>query len=468
MTKTACAFGGRRPVRVYMDGCFDLMHYGHANALRQARVLGDELVVGLIPDSEIERCKGPPILNEKERLELVRAVKWVDDVIVGVPYDLTPDFLSELFHRHRIDYVIHGDDPCLLPDGTDAYAHAKRLGRFRAIKRTEGVSTTDIVGRMLICSRAAARGGAECESLDLARHFSLGGRTRSFSVADEGGAAGRLGQLAEGEEEDALDALLHEEAREAASPASLPPRPEIATSPLPPVSRPSEDGLGEEASSPSSSTVSSPRLVSVSRFMPTSHRIVQFSSGRVARPGSCIVYLDGAFDLFHVGHVAALRAARAAGDFLLVGLHDDEDVAARRGPHQPIMSVHERALSVLACKYADEVIIGAPRVITADLLTTFNISKVVRGTVHETGQVQAAGADRGSLSSVLDDDEAERYAEAQARGVFERLRSSSRMTSAAVIARIVANRAQFEARNAKKMKSEAEYYAGAKTFVSEL
>lgn len=43
-----------RKVRVYMDGCFDMMHYGHANALRQAAALGDELVIGLVPDSEIK------------------------------------------------------------------------------------------------------------------------------------------------------------------------------------------------------------------------------------------------------------------------------------------------------------------------------------------------------------------------------------------------------------------------------
>lgn len=44
------------------------------------------------------------------------------------------------------------------------------------------------------------------------------------------------------------------------------------------------------------------------------------------------------------------QAAKAQGDFLLVGLHTDEDVQARRGPHLPIMNLHERSLSVLSCK----------------------------------------------------------------------------------------------------------------------
>ena len=55
----------------------------------------------------------------------------------------------------------------------------------------------------------------------------------------------------------------------------------------------------------------------------------------------------------------ARQAARAAGDFLLVGLHSDEDVRERRGTHLPIMDLHERALSVLACCHVNEVIIGA-------------------------------------------------------------------------------------------------------------
>lgn len=54
-------------IRVYMDGCFDLMHYGHANALRQAKALGDELVVGVVSDEEIISNKGPPVLPMEER-----------------------------------------------------------------------------------------------------------------------------------------------------------------------------------------------------------------------------------------------------------------------------------------------------------------------------------------------------------------------------------------------------------------
>ena len=55
-----------------------------------------------------------------------------------------------------------------------------------------------------------------------------------------------------------------------------------------------------------------------------------------------------------------LQTARKQGDFLLVGLHGDEDITERRGPHLPLMDLHERSLSVLACKYVDEVVIGAP------------------------------------------------------------------------------------------------------------
>ncbi|KAK9853648.1 hypothetical protein WJX84_001343 [Apatococcus fuscideae] len=380
------------PLRVYMDGCFDMMHYGHANALRQAKNCGDVLVVGLIPDSEILRCKGPPVCNEQERKLQVETVKWVDEVITGVPYDLTPDFLETLFTKHRIDYVIHGDDPCYLPDGTDAYEHAKKMGRFRMIKRTEGVSSTDIVGRMLMCTRDNAR--FREERRQLAKSFSRGSVDPARSSADAGDSS-------------------------------------------------QEHGRQHQP-------------VTISRFMPTSRRIVQFSSGQAARPGAKIVYVDGAFDLFHVGHIEALRKAKQQGDFLLVGVHTDEDVQERRGPHLPIMDLHERSLSVLACKYVDEVIIGAPLEISDDLLTTFNISLVVRGSVSETGR---DGSDANNPSS--------RYSICQQKKMFRTIQSDCKTTTATIIHRILENRASYEARNAKKGKSEQEYYASKKQYIAE-
>lgn len=84
---------------------------------------------------------------------MVSAVKWVDEVISDAPYAITEDFMKKLFDDYNIDYIIHGDDPCILPDGTDAYALAKKAGRYKQIKRTEGVSSTDIVGifSVLLC-----------------------------------------------------------------------------------------------------------------------------------------------------------------------------------------------------------------------------------------------------------------------------------------------------------------------------
>jgi cytidyltransferase-like protein len=130
-------------VRVYVDGCFDMMHSGHFNALRQARKLGDVLVAGVHSDAEITRAKGMPVLNNEERLALVHACKWVDEVVFDTPYNPT----VELLDRLNCDFVAHGDD--IGP----TYAEVMEANRLRVIKRTEGVSTTDIVGRLLLMTK---------------------------------------------------------------------------------------------------------------------------------------------------------------------------------------------------------------------------------------------------------------------------------------------------------------------------
>lgn len=72
----------RTPIRIYLDGCFDMIHSGHYNALRQAKATGEILVVGLISDSQVSQYKGPPILTWDERAEIIRSCKWVDEVCV--------------------------------------------------------------------------------------------------------------------------------------------------------------------------------------------------------------------------------------------------------------------------------------------------------------------------------------------------------------------------------------------------
>ena len=140
-----------RELRIFMDGAFDMMHYGHMNAFRLARSLGHKLIVGVNSDESIMQCKGAPLLNDEERLTMVKGCKFVDEVIPECPYIMNKEYLDYVFEEHKIDYVIHGDDPCIV-DGKDVYAAAKASKRFQSIPRTEGVSTTDIIGRMLLLS----------------------------------------------------------------------------------------------------------------------------------------------------------------------------------------------------------------------------------------------------------------------------------------------------------------------------
>ena len=49
------------------------------------------------------------------RLTMVESVKWVDKVIPSVPYEVSEVFMRLLFDEHKVDFILHGDDPCLLP-----------------------------------------------------------------------------------------------------------------------------------------------------------------------------------------------------------------------------------------------------------------------------------------------------------------------------------------------------------------
>nr|OQO26672.1 hypothetical protein B0A51_07672 [Rachicladosporium sp. CCFEE 5018] len=136
-----------RSVRVYADGVFDLFHLGHMRALQQAKTAFPDtyLIVGVTGDSETHKRKGLTVLSAKERAESVRHCRWVDEVVEDCPWIITVGFLD----KHQIDYVAHDDLPYGASEGDDIYGPIKEAGKFLVTQRTEGVSTTGIITKIV-------------------------------------------------------------------------------------------------------------------------------------------------------------------------------------------------------------------------------------------------------------------------------------------------------------------------------
>uniref|UniRef100_A0AAY4EG51 ethanolamine-phosphate cytidylyltransferase n=1 Tax=Denticeps clupeoides TaxID=299321 RepID=A0AAY4EG51_9TELE len=336
----------KRVVRVWCDGCYDMVHYGHSNQLRQAKAMGDYLIVGVHSDEEIAKHKGPPVFTQPERYKMVRAIKWVDEIVEGAPYVTT----LETLEKYNCDFCVHGDDITLTVDGKDTYEEVKRMDRYRECKRTQGVSTTDLVGRMLLMTKAHH---SNIDSSEYQQH------TDNF-------------------------------------------------------------GKGPKGHSP---------WTGVSQFLQTSQKIIQFASGKEPQTADTIIYVAGAFDLFHIGHVDFLETVYKQADrpYVIVGLHFDQEVNRYKGKNYPIMNVHERTLSVLACRYVSEVVIGAPYTVGKDLLDHFKVDLVCHG----------------KTEVFPDKDGSDPYAVPKKRGIFHTVDSGNGLTTDDIVQRIIENRRDY-------------------------
>src|SRR5688500_6005518 len=128
--------------KVYVDMVGDLFHCGHVELLKAARAFGDYLVVGVLSDRTVADYKRLPIMTMAERIRVIEACRYVDEVISDAPAIVTSEFLE----AHDIALVVHGDD--ISEEVINlVYGDAHRDGKVYLVKYTQGVSTTEIINR---------------------------------------------------------------------------------------------------------------------------------------------------------------------------------------------------------------------------------------------------------------------------------------------------------------------------------
>ncbi len=125
---------------VFTNGCFDVLHIGHVTYLREAKRLGDLLVVALNSDTSVASIKGPsrPIVPERERAAVVAALEAVDYVTIF--HEDTPRTLIEFLKPH---VIVKGGDWA-----KEDVVGGNLVEEVVIIPSVPGVSTTDIISRI--------------------------------------------------------------------------------------------------------------------------------------------------------------------------------------------------------------------------------------------------------------------------------------------------------------------------------
>ncbi|RMZ80387.1 hypothetical protein DV738_g2816, partial [Chaetothyriales sp. CBS 135597] len=280
--------------RLWVDGCFDFAHHGHAGALLQARQLGTELWVGLHTDESILENKGPTVMTLDERVAATEACRWVTKAVPGAPYVTSLPWIS----HYGCWYVVHGDDITSDANGEDCYRFVKQAGRMKIVARTPGISTTDLVGRMLLCTKT---------------HFI---RSLPAVLSGDERAPDTRDGVSTGKE------MLH---------------------------RITNYSLDETGLNPGCNTDAGTFTKIVSGIDPRPGQRVVYVDGGF-----------DLFSSGQIEFLRRVNEAEAGEAYIVAGVHDDNVINQWKGLNYPIMNIYERGLCVLQCRYINAVVFSAP------------------------------------------------------------------------------------------------------------
>ncbi len=133
--------------RCVVNGVFDLFHVGHVRLLKRAKDMFKEVVVAIDSDELVMQEKRKPIFSQEERLEIIKACRYVDDALIidrnWGPHAYDEAAVNDFMDKYKIDAAF------VAADDTEYvkywFGHLYKQGRVVIVPRTQGISTTQVI-----------------------------------------------------------------------------------------------------------------------------------------------------------------------------------------------------------------------------------------------------------------------------------------------------------------------------------
>ena len=134
----------KEQVIVFTNGCFDIIHSGHLDLLKEAKSYGDKLIVGLNSDKSVSKLKGPerPIIGQSERKKILSALKFVDEVII-----FNEENPLKLIKKLKPSILVKGADYTKEQVVGGAFVESYG-GEIKLVKLTKGKSSSKIINKL--------------------------------------------------------------------------------------------------------------------------------------------------------------------------------------------------------------------------------------------------------------------------------------------------------------------------------